>query len=553
MGAWKSLRWTEKFGILLAASAALAFVITQSLTGGAWAAESGHGPVPSPTTVSVQGGKVTGAVADGVLSFKGIPFAAPPVGPNRWRPPQPVKAWSGVRQATSYGPDCMQVPFPSDAAPLGTKPSEDCLYLNVWRPAETSRTPLPVMVWIYGGGFVNGGASPAVYDGSQFAKQGVILVSFNYRVGRFGFFAFPALTKEAKANKEPLGNYTYMDEIAALKWVQDNIKAFGGDPDNVTVFGESAGGASVLALLASPAARGLFAKAICEFGGGRGNLLGGRPLSTPGPNGQPSAEQVGVKLAESLGIDGTGPAALEHLRAVSAEKITNGLNMATMGQAGGTYVGGPILDGEIVTATIEQALKAGSAAKVPVMIGANSADIGFGFAKTMDEALAPFGDHAAEARKAYDPDNTGDVRAVASKIAMDKTMIEPARFVARMVELRGRPAYVYRFSYVAKSMRGDWKTGAPHASEIPYVFDTVKAKYGDKLAPEDEAIAQAANTYWANFAKTGNPNGKDLPTWPEMAPNGDSIIDFNADGPKGEIDPWARRLDLTAMTYEKAE
>ena len=199
-----------------------------------------------PDQVKVEGGAVKGAVADGVLSFKGIPFAAPPVGDLRWRPPQPVVPWTGVKEATAYGHDCAQKPFPSDAAPLGTEPSEDCLVVNVWRPAEKSSAALPVMVWIYGGGFVNGGSSPAVYDGSQFAKQGVVLVSFNYRVGRFGFFAHPALSAEHPG--EPLGNYALMDQIAALQWVQKHIAGFGGNPKDVTVFGESAGGMSVHAL-----------------------------------------------------------------------------------------------------------------------------------------------------------------------------------------------------------------------------------------------------------------------------------------------------------------
>ena len=175
--------------------------------------------------VKIASGTLEGAVQSGVLSFKGVPFAAPPVGELRWRAPQPVKPWTGVRPATAYGHDCAQLPFPGDAAPLGTPPDEDCLVLNVWRPTERPATPLPVMVWIYGGGFVNGGSSPAVYDGSQFAKRGVVFVSFNYRVGRFGFFAHPALSKEP--HEGPLGNYCYMDQIAALRWVQANIAAFG--------------------------------------------------------------------------------------------------------------------------------------------------------------------------------------------------------------------------------------------------------------------------------------------------------------------------------------
>ena len=499
---------------------------------------------PAAKGVSIDSGKLEGVVSGGVLSFKGIPFAAPPVGALRWRPPQPAAHWSGIRKADSYGSDCMQVPFPSDAAPLGTPPRENCLYLNVWRPAEASSKPLPVMVWIYGGGFVNGGSSPAVYDGSAFARQGVILVSFNYRLGRFGFFGFPALTREAKATGDDLGNYAYMDQIAALKWVQRNIAAFGGDPDNVTIFGESAGGASVLALLTSPEARGLFNKAVCESGGGRGSLLGLRPLSEKGPNGAPSAEDIGVALAKSVGVDGTDAAALKALRAVPAQKILDGLNMATMGKSRDTYVGGPILDGKIVTGSAESVIRAGKEAPVPVLIGANSADIGFSLAKTKDELFATFGDHADEARKAFDPDGTRDLRAVAAEVAMDRTMVEPARLVATLVAKQGHASYNYRFSYVAKSIRKPGQ-GAPHASEIPYVFDTVAAKYGKALAPDDEAIAKAANSYWVNFAKTSDPNGPGLPHWPRFDPAKDTIMNFTEQkGPVGGPDPWKAKLDV---------
>ncbi|MBW8898156.1 MAG: carboxylesterase family protein, partial [Massilia sp.] len=188
------------------------------------------GPVVATDT-----GKVQGAVAGGVASWKGIPFAAPPVGDLRWRAPQPAAAWSGVRAATGYGHDCMQLPFPSDAAPLGTPPSEDCLYVNVWRPAKVPATrKLPVIVWIYGGGFVNGGSSPPTYAGAALAQQGVVLVIFNYRLGRFGFFAHPHLTRQANAADEPLGNYGFMDQLAALRWVKRNVAAFGGDASNVT-------------------------------------------------------------------------------------------------------------------------------------------------------------------------------------------------------------------------------------------------------------------------------------------------------------------------------
>jgi len=217
---------------------------------------------PPRNEVKVDGGAVSGTAAAGVVSWKGVPYAAPPVSERRWRAPQPVEPWTGVRVATEHAHDCMQLPFPSDAAPLGTPPDEDCLYLNVWAPEKPAAPKLPVMVWIHGGGFVNGGSSPAVYDGSAFARRGVVFVSFNHRLGRFGFFAHPALTKETPAG--PLGNYGYLDQIAALRWVQRNVAAFGGDPGNVTVFGESAGGGSVNTLVVSPRAQGLSRRRSCS-------------------------------------------------------------------------------------------------------------------------------------------------------------------------------------------------------------------------------------------------------------------------------------------------
>lgn len=500
----------------------------------AWAAD------PAVVTTS---GPIVGETANGVAAFKGVPFATPPVGPLRWRAPQPPTAWTTPRDAKVYGPDCMQNPFPGDAAPLGVKPAEDCLYANVWTPeaALRSKTGRPVMVWIYGGGFVNGGSSPAVYAGDRFARDGVVLVSFNYRVGRFGFFAHPALTA-AGADGGLLGNYGLMDQIAALKWVRDNIAAFGGDPNNVTVFGESAGGMSVHALLIAPQAKGLFHKAIIQSGGGRSRLLPTLPLSAPA--GQRSAEAAGLAFATKAGVSGTDGATLDALRALPAETVVDGLNMATSNTP--TWGGGPMLDGKIMTREALQAYKAGAWNRMPVMVGATSAD-GFFFGGTRDQVFAPFGARRAEAETLYDPKGDGDIKVYGWAAAGERMFIEPARAVARVMSGQGAPVYQFRFSYVAESQRGQW-WGAPHATEIPFVFDTVDARYGAALTPADAAAAKAAHAYWIGFAKTGVPSMSGGPAWPRYDAASDAILDFSLQGPRVVADPLKARLDLVEAT-----
>ena len=493
--------------------------------------------------VSTESGTVKGSTFNDVIAFKGIPYAAPPTGSLRWRPPQPPKKWSGVRPAVAYGADCMQLPFPSDAAPLGTPPAEDCLYLNVWRPATSLKTLLPVMVWIYGGGFVNGGSSPAVYDGSQFAREGVVFVSFNYRLGRFGFFAHPALTRESTDGL--LGNYGYLDQIAALRWVQRNIQAFGGDSHNVTLFGESAGGGSVHALMNSPLAHGLFQKAVIESGGGR-NGFGGSPHLHEAANGKPAAESTGVEFARLKGITGDDAEALKKLRSLPAESIVDGLNMASMRQAANTY-SGPMIDGKIVVEESQTAYMAGTQPHIPVIVGANSMEIGFSSEATMDELFSQFGPKAEAARAAYDPNRNRDLTTLRAMVASDRMMMEPARFVATALSRSGQSVWEYRFSYVATSMRNKWK-GAPHASEIPYVFDTVRAKYGKDLTDEDEKAAQTIHSYWLQFAKTGNPHGPGLPQWPKYSAAEDQLLNFTLSGPVAEVDPWKERLNLVEST-----
>lgn len=425
--------------------------------------------------------------------------------------------------------------------PLRTTPSEDCLYINVWAP-EHAKAPLPVIVWIYGGGFVNGGSSPAVYSGENFARDGLVFVSFNYRLGRFGFFAFPALI--AKGGE--VGNYAFMDQIAALKWVQQNIHAFGGNPHEVTIFGESAGGMSVNLLLTSPLARGLFERAMIESGGGRNNLLAPPPLDHAGAHGEHSAVEDGVAFAQLMGIQGTDDAALAALRALPAEKIVNGINMATMFAQRNIY-SGPMVDGKLMVEPSDAVFKAGEQTKVPVVVGANSADIGFSTAHTLDELFKPFGDKEAEARAAFDPSNGGNVQQIGTSIGAAQMMLEPARFVAREVAASGQPAYEYRFSYVATAVREKFH-GAIHSSEIPYAFDTLResmwSDFGKGITAEDLAAAHDMHAYWVNFAKTGDPNGPGLPHWEEITSTGDQIMDFTEDGPKAETDPWKARLDL---------
>jgi para-nitrobenzyl esterase len=497
----------------------------------------------SSGSVRTESGLVQGLAQGGVISWKGVPYAAPPVGELRWRAPQAAPAWPGVRKAQAYANDCMQLPFPSDAAPLGTPPAEDCLYLNVWAPEKPTAPKLPVMAWIHGGGFVNGGGSPAVYDGSAFAKRGVVFVSFNYRLGRFGFFAHPALTKEQASG--PLGNYGYLDQIAALVWIQKNIAAFGGDPGNVTIFGESAGGGSVNTLMVSPLAKGLFHKAIVESGGGRAaGVMAAADIRAAGPDGKPSGEAVGVAFAKLAGITGEDAAALAALRKLPAEDVVRGMNLMNMGQQRDTYAG-PMVDGQVVPEPVETAFRAGRQARVPYLIGANNREFGFMTPPTpaVEGMLARFGAERDAVVAAYDPEKTGQLGEVGVGLMSDGAMVEPARLLARLAAAAGQPTFVYRFSYVASSIRAT-TPGALHATEIPFVFQTVRAKYGDATTADDEALADAANAYWVAFAKSGDPSVVGLPKWPAYSAKDDRILEFTSAGPVAKADPWRTRLDL---------
>ncbi len=513
--------------------------------GGAVAAES---DIVRGNIIQTTDGTLQGVAADGVVAFKGIPFAAPPVGPLRWRAPQPAARWDGVRSAASYGNDCMQNRFIFDSAPSSQPLSEDCLYLNVWTPSATVSAKHPVMVWIHGGALITGSGNSGVYDGSSFARKGIVLVTINYRLGRFGFFAHPALTKENPDG--PLGNYGLMDQIAALKWVKANIAAFGGDPANVTIFGESAGGSSVNNLMVSPATTGLFAKAIVESGGGRERT----PWIHDGhPEAGPSAEAAGENYAKSLGVETQDAAAL---RAIPAKDVLGDLQFWSNDPDTWT---GAMIDGKILPKPAMEAFSLGEQHKLPYLIGTNSFEFGHplfmgmmssavrkklvGMGKKGDQMLALYGPLPRAASKGGAA-QVG-LGKIGAEIVSDAAFVEPARSLASYASNGGQPTYLYQFAYVAEEKRGDL-TGALHASEVPYVFNTLSVVPRDTYSKADEAAGEKVQAYWVNFARTGNPNGGGLPQWPAYSASDDAQMSFTNDGPVVLRNYNRARLDFLA-------
>jgi para-nitrobenzyl esterase len=484
----------------------------------------------APDLARVATGALHGALDGDVVSFKAIPYAAAPVGDLRWRAPRPAPAWSGVRAADKYGAICTQRYDPKDNGTGALPMSEDCLTVNVWRPVSGPRHGLPAMVWIHGGGFVNGSGAAPLYDGTQLARQGVVVVTLNYRLGRFGFFAHPALTRESPDG--PLANYGLMDQIAALRWVKANIAAFGGDPNAITVFGESAGGISVNNLMVSPAARGLFVRAIVESGAGRNESL---HMRAPNILGAAGAEDQGVAFAKALGVTTDDPAVL---RAIPAEKIIAQPDFSP-------FTGGVAIDGKIVTMDVDEGFAQGAEAKVPYIIGSNGLEFPLPAAQ-VDAALGAMLHVSAPARAGLEA-AYNDKAAFQQQVFSDIIFSEPARHLAALHARHGQPTFLYRFTAMSPAIRGVLH-GAPHASERQYVFKTLHASTWP-TGGNDPAIADAMSAYWVSFAKTSDPNGGGRPAWPDYRNAPNRLLDFTNDGPVAGDIPHPERLDAIASGY----
>jgi para-nitrobenzyl esterase len=496
-------------------------------------------PAVDPLIVKVDGGMVGGVMAGGVVSWKGIPYAAPPVGNRRWRLPQPVVPWPGVKGATRFGPACMQ----TDSVPK----SEDCLTLNVWRPAQAAARPFPVMVWIHGGAMVHG--SSAVYPFDAMAAKGVMVVSMNFRLGRLGYFAHPALAAESP--NDVRGNYGFMDQLAALQWVQNNIAAFAGDPDQVTLFGESAGGGSVLAHLVSPMSRGLFHRAILQSPG----TPGARAKVIPSSD-LAAAEKIAVDWSRSVGVTGEGEAALKALRALPPEKLVEGLSGAATLKAlsAGTTPPGmamSIIDGRFLPEPPEVTLAAGRQAVVPVIVGANDRDLALGAAATKYELFGLFGPDADHARWLYDPLAVQTLDELKQQVFADRTIVEPARHLANEMARTGQTVWLYRFAYVCEVQRGQ-NMGVRHAYEIPFVIDVPAALVGfNRVTPTDRAMADLVSAYWVSFGLTTDPNGGKRPKWPTHDRAVDELLHFTNSGVIVGTDPLKARLDLWERVWSR--
>jgi para-nitrobenzyl esterase len=489
----------------------------------------------TPKPVRTQAGLVQGSTEDGLTVYKGIPFAAPPLGDLRWRAPAAPVAWTGVRSADKFTPACMQVPIVYAALGMeSVTTNEDCLYLNVWTPAKSPNEKLAVMVWIYGGGFTIGGTSISLYDGKNFAKKGVVLVSIAYRLGQFGFLAHPELTREQGGHS---GNYGLLDQIAGLQWVKRNIAAFGGDPNRVTIFGESAGGIAVSMLSASPLAKGLFRGAISESGG---NFA---PEHQAGGEGGENMDSLAT--AEKNGADflaKLGAASIADARKKSAEEIQKN-------SAPGLGRSWPIFDGYVLLGDQYKLYEAKHYNDTPVLMGTNSDEgalfVPFIKADAYQKQIRDgYGDYADKILAAY-PGGT-DAEALRSSRDMfrDTAFAWPTWTWARLQSKTGKgKVFVYYFShrppYPNQPAFKDW--GAAHAGEIAYVFGNFTAEM--PASASDTTVSNEISSYWVNFAKKGDPNGEGLPKWPAFTNTSAQVM--NLDDPSKAIDvPNLQKLEV---------
>ena len=459
---------------------------------------------PAPIVVT-RSGKLEGIAEQGVLAFKGIPYAAAPVGALRWREPEPVARWQGVRKADRYGKACIQTPGLSaphggDPGPLG----EDCLYLNIWTPKADPSAKLPVMVWIHGGAYVFGAGGLPIYDGEPLARKGAVVVNLNYRLGQLGFFAHPALDKERPGG--PV-NFGLLDQIAALAWVRQNIPAFGGDPGNVTILGQSAGGKSVLALFASPLARGLFHKGIVQSS----YLL---PDAT-----RAKALATGAKISTALGLEDKVTAAA--LRAVPAEKFGA---LKSLGLSSSPV---PIAGDEVLPRSVQDIFAAGREAPVPLILGSTSDDAAVILAMGIDPAkvLGRLRGAGLAMRILYP--GVRDEAVLARQTSRDLIFTLPVRWIAdRHSKLA--PTWRYYFDYTALADRPKFPRGVPHGAEIPFTLDTGDLHDGTRaiFTAADRDYARRVSDYWFTFAKTGRPGSTAGPEWPSHRPRRDRTMVF---------------------------
>ena len=507
--------------------------------GGEPAGES-LGPIVETGPGTLEGEHV--AADDGVLVFRGVPYAEAPVGENRWRAPVAQSSWEGTRSATTFGPACWQrlTPESSIYTRGDLDRDEDCLYLNVWTAAEQASEARPVMVWFHGGGHTGGWGSAKIFDGTALANKGVVLVTINYRLGPFGFLAHPALTAESPHASS--GNYGLLDKVAALEWVRDNIAAFGGDPGNVTIFGQSAGSWSVCYLMASPLAAGLFHKAIGHSGG---CFRGGRSDLT-------AAQEAGLAAAAELGVEGDDAGALTGLRALDAEAVLD----SDLGS-------GAIVDGWFMPRPAPAIFEAGAHNDVPVIVGAlanEGTTLYAGMPERTETELfsmlrEQYGDHADALLAAYEPEVEKSTKWGAQAIQADRSFVWEMRAWARAVEAADADAYLYFFSQAPPVFRiyvperaaiempdGPDGYGAYHSGDLAYAFGNTRI-VGLGWTDWDHEISHAMTQYWVNFARTGDPNGDGLATWPRYETATDEWLEFGSDI-KASREVRKERLDL---------